>query len=341
MRTVTVLGAGGWGTALAIHVARLGTQARLWARNAGHVDRLRQERCNTVYLPDVLFPSGLLPTASLEEALEGSECIVSAVPSHVTRQVIRQVAPLLRTGVTFVSAAKGIERGTLNRMSEIITQEAGASQRVVVLSGPSFAFELAREKTTAVVVASLDSEAAEAVQAGFRSSALRLYVSGDVTGVEMGGAMKNVIAIAAGVVEGLGLGPNAMAALITRGLAEISRLACAMGGSRETLSGLSGLGDLILTCTGGLSRNRQVGIELGRGRPVSEILAGMRTVAEGVRTTEAALELGQRFRVELPIVTQMADVLAGRTETRVAVDTLMLRRQRAETDGDREAARPL
>ncbi len=334
MRAVTVLGAGGWGTALAIHLARLGTPARLWARNAGHVDQLRQDRCNRPYLPDVLFPSGLLPMTSLEEALEGSECVVSAVPSHVTRQVIRQVSPLLRTGVTFVSATKGIEGGTLNRMSEIIAQETDTSQRVVVLSGPSFAGELARERPTAVVVASLDPEAAETVQAGFRSSALRLYVSGDVTGVEMGGAMKNVIAIAAGVVEGLGLGPNAMAALITRGLAEISRLACAMGGRRETLSGLSGLGDLILTCTGGLSRNRQVGVELGRGRPVDEVLSGMRTVAEGVRTTEAALELGRSLRVELPIVTQMADVLAGNTEARVAVDALMLRRQRAETDGE-------
>ncbi len=332
MRKVTILGAGGWGTALAIHMARLGNPVRLWGRDADLVRRLHSDRCNRTYLPDVPLPPDVLPTASLEEALHGSDCVVSAVPSHGTRELMRHAAPLLPAGATIVSAAKGIERGTLNRMSEVIAQETGPSHPVVVLSGPSFAAELARAAPTAVLVASQRQDVAVMVQEEFRSRSLRLYVSTDVIGVEIGGAMKNVIAIAAGVVEGLGLGANALAALITRGLAEISRLACALGGRRETLAGLSGLGDLVLTCTGGLSRNRYVGVELGRGRPLAEILAGMQTVAEGIRTTEAALELGRRHHVDLPIATQMAAVLAGRTEARLAAEGLMLRRQRPEAD---------
>lgn len=334
MRKVTVLGAGGWGTALAIHMARLGNPVRLWGRNADLVRQLSGDRCNRVYLPDVMFPPDVLPVASLAEALDGSDCVISAVPSHGTRELMRQAAPLLAAGATIVSAAKGIERGTLNRMSEVIAQEVGPSRPVAVLSGPSFAAELARAAPTAVLVASRRQDVAVMVQEECRSRALRLYVSTDVIGVEIGGAMKNVIAIAAGVVEGLGLGANALAALITRGLAEISRLACALGGRRETLAGLSGLGDLVLTCTGGLSRNRHVGVELGRGRPLEDILAGMQTVAEGINTTEAALELGRRHHVDLPIASQMAAVLAGRTGARQAAEELMLRRQRAEADNE-------
>jgi glycerol-3-phosphate dehydrogenase (NAD(P)+) len=232
-----------------------------------------------------------------------------------------------------VSATKGIERGTLSRMSEVIAQEVGPSRSIAVLSGPSFAAELARGAPTAVLVASDEPGVAARVQEDFRSPYLRLYASDDVVGVEVGGAMKNVIAIAAGVVEGLGLGSNALAALMTRGLAEVSRLACAMGGRRDTLAGLSGIGDLILTCTGGLSRNRHVGIELGRGRALEEILAEMHTVAEGVTTTDVALELGRRHSVDMPIAAQMAAVLAGRTDPRLAVEELMLRRQRPEADG--------
>jgi len=333
MREVTVLGAGGWGTALAIHVGRLGTPVRLWGRNAALVARLRDERRNQAYLADVMFPPALTPTTSLEDALATADCVVSAVPSHGTREVMRRAAPLMRPDVTIVSATKGFEGGTLHRMSEVIQQEAGPSRSTAVLSGPSFAAELARGAPTAVLVASSSPDVAFRVQEDFRSAYLRLYASDDVVGVEVGGAMKNVIAIAAGVVEGLGLGSNALAALMTRGLAEISRLAYAMGGRRETLAGLSGLGDLILTCTGGLSRNRHLGIELGRGRTLSEILAETRTVAEGVKTTEVALQLGRRHGVDLPIATQMAAVLEGRTEGRVAVDELMLRRQRPEAEG--------
>jgi glycerol-3-phosphate dehydrogenase (NAD(P)+) len=217
-------------------------------------------------------------------------------------------------------------------MSQVITQETGRDRALAVLSGPSFALEVARGMPTAVVVASTDADAAARVQDTLKGPALRLYGSDDVTGVEFGGALKNVIAIAAGVVEGLGIGHNAMAALITRGLVEMSRLACAEGSRRETLAGLSGLGDLVLTCTGDLSRNRHVGIELGRGRPLREILAEMRMVAEGVRTTAAALALGARHGVELPLAAQMAAVLEGRTPALQAVEALMLRPQRAEVD---------
>ena len=332
MRDVAVLGAGGWGTALAIHLARLGIPVRLWGRDPALVVRLREARCNETYLPGAPLPPLLEPTAALEEALRATDWVVLAVPSHGTRALLRRVAPLLRPGVTVVSATKGFELGTLNRISEVVEQEVGASVQVAVLSGPSFAAEVARGATTLVSVASRRSDVAARVQEEFRAPYFRLYASDDVTGVEVGGAMKNVIAIAAGVVEGLGLGPNALAALMTRGLAEISRLACAMGGRRETLAGLSGLGDLILTCTGELSRNRTVGVELGRGRQLSEILESMQSVAEGVKPPEAALALGRRHQVDLPISTQMGAVLAGRLQAKAAVEELMLRRQRPEAE---------
>ena len=334
MKEVAVLGAGGWGTALAIHLGRLGKPVHLWGRDPVRVARLREARRNETYLPGVPLPPSVAPTTSLAEAVGATDCVVWAVPSHGTRALLRQVAPLLRPDATIVSGTKGFELGTLNRMSEVIEQELGGARRVAVLSGPSFAAEVARGAPTVVLVASRRPEVAAMVQEEFRASYFRLYASDDVTGVEVGGAMKNVIAIAAGVVEGLGLGPNALAALITRGLAEISRLACALGGRRETLAGLSGLGDLILTCTGELSRNRRVGVELGRGRPLAEILTSLQAVAEGVKTTEATLELGRRHQVDLPISTQMGEVLAGRTPARSAVEELMLRRQRSEADGD-------
>ena len=249
---------------------------------------------------------------------------------------MQSAAPLLAARAVIVSATKGLEAGSLLRMSQVIEEEAGASHPVVVLSGPSFAIEVARELPTAVLAASGDPAAIQLVQEEFRGPYFRLYGSDDVIGVEIGAAMKNIIAIAAGVVEGLGLGHNALAALITRGLAELTRLACAAGGRRETLAGLSGLGDLVLTCTGNLSRNRHVGIELARGRALDEILASTKMVAEGVNTTGAALELGARYHVELPIVTQMAEVLGGRADVRTALDALMLRRQRAEADLGRD-----
>jgi len=332
IRTVAVLGAGSWGTSLAVHLSRVGHDVRLWARDPALVDDMEARRANAVYLPDVTLPESVSVTASLEVALDATDLVVSAIPSHGCRAVMRAAAPYMAPSATIVSATKGLEADTLRRMSEVIAQELGPRRPVVVLSGPSFASEVAQQLPTAVLAASSDQTAADLVQAEFRGPYFRLYGSPDVVGVEIGAALKNVIAIAAGVVEGLGLGHNALAALITRGLAEVTRLACAAGGRRETLAGLSGLGDLVLTCTGHLSRNRHVGIELARGRTLPDILSGMKMIAEGVRTTGAALALGAKYGVELPIATQMADVLAGRSDVRAAVDALMLRRQRAEAE---------
>jgi glycerol-3-phosphate dehydrogenase (NAD(P)+) len=328
-----VLGAGSWGTALAVHLGSVGHRVSLWGRDRALIAEMSARRANPTYLPDVRFPDPVRPVAEIETALAGAHHVIVAIPSHGLRGVMQAAAPALPRGAVLISATKGIEEGSLQRMSEVIAEETGGRHPVVVLSGPSFAAEVARQLPTALVAASLDAAAVAAVQQEFRGPAFRLYGSDDVVGVEIGAALKNIIAIAAGVTESMSLGHNAMSALITRGLAEISRLACAMGGRRESLAGLSGLGDLVLTCTGALSRNRHVGLELGRGRSLDEILAGMKMVAEGVRTTSAALALGERYQVELPIACQMAEVLAGRKTPRAAVGNLMLRPQRDEHDG--------
>ena len=325
-----VLGAGSWGTALAIHLGSVGHDVTLWGRDRALLDEMSDRRANPTYLPDIMFPARLRPVAHLADALAGARHVIVAVPSHGLRAVLHEAAPHVPAGAILVSATKGIETDTLQRMSSVIAEETQGRHPVVVLSGPSFAAEVARHAPTALVAASSDAAALRCVQEEFRGPAFRLYASDDVVGVEIGAALKNIIAIAAGVTESLQLGHNAMSALITRGLAEISRLSGAMGGRRETLAGLSGLGDLVLTCTGSLSRNRHVGVELGRGRPLDEILASMRMVAEGVRTTPAALALGVAHGVELPIASQMADVLAGRCAPKDAVVNLMLRPQRQE-----------
>jgi glycerol-3-phosphate dehydrogenase (NAD(P)+) len=332
MRRTAVVGAGSWGTALAVHLGRTGHDVGLWVREEELIPDIERDRVNARYLPGVALPDNVRPTPSLAEAVADAAFVVLAVPSHGMRAVVRTVAPMLPSDVVLVNAAKGLESESLRRMSQVISEETAGRLPIVVLSGPSFAAEVARGLPTAVLAASSDADAAARVQEHFRGPAFRLYASDDVAGVEIGGALKNVIAIAAGAVEGLGLGHNAMAALITRGLAEISRLACAEGARRETLAGLSGLGDLVLTCTGDLSRNRHVGVELGRGRTLGEILAGMHMVAEGVRTTGAALALGHRHGIELPITAQMAAVLNGERAPLQAVETLMLRRQRPEHD---------
>jgi glycerol-3-phosphate dehydrogenase (NAD(P)+) len=337
MHTIAVLGCGSWGTALSVHLARTGHAVRLWGRDASLVARMAEARENGTYLPGIELPAGLDPVAALETAVRDASMVVVAVPSHGLRATLRAVRPYLAEAAPIVSTVKGLEQASLLRMSEVIAEELGPSRPVVVLSGPSFATEFAHAQPTVVVVASSDRDAASQVQHEFRSRCLRLYVTDDVVGVELGGALKNVIAIAAGVVESTGLGHNAMAALVTRGLAEISRLAIAMGGRRDTLAGLSGLGDLVLTCTGQLSRNRQLGIELGRGRTLDDVLAGMKMVAEGVRTTSAALQLGERHGIELPIIAQMAELLEGRKTPRAAVEDLMLRPQRSECDDDEDA----
>jgi glycerol-3-phosphate dehydrogenase (NAD(P)+) len=332
MPRVAVLGAGSWGTALAVHLSRVGHDVELWARDPGLAADMVSRRANRVYLPDVLLPDSVSVSSSLEAAVRDTDLVVSAIPSHGCRAVMRAAAPHMRPRATIVSATKGLESDTLLRMSEVIAQELDGGRPVVVLSGPSFAAEVARKLPTVVLAASADAAAIELVQAEFKSPSFRLYGSPDVIGVEISGALKNVIAIAAGVVEGLGLGHNALAALITRGLAEITRLSCAAGGQRDTTAGLSGLGDLVLTCTGSLSRNHHVGVELARGRTLADILAGMKMIAEGVKTTHAALALGRRYGVELPIATQMAAVLDGRTDVRSAVDALMVRRQKSENE---------
>lgn len=332
VKEIAILGAGSWGTALAVHLARTGHPVRLWAREPEIVDEMREARENSLFLPGIPLPAHVRPCHTFEEALGGIDMVLVVTPSHGTRGVLHAATPFLRPGATIVSASKGLEVETLRRASEVIAEEVGPDRPVVVLSGPSFAREVARGLPTAVCVASADAAAAAAVQAELRGPLFRLYTTSDVIGVEIGAALKNVIAIAAGVAEGLRLGHNALAALITRGLAEISRLANALGGRRETLAGLSGLGDLVLTCTGSLSRNRQLGIELGHGRSLPEILASMTMVAEGVLTTGAALELGARQGVELPIAAEMADVLAGVKGPRQALEDLMLRPQRVEVD---------
>jgi len=332
MSRIAILGAGSWGTALAIHLARAGRTVRLWARDAELAAEIAATRNNPRYLSGVSVPPDVEPTSCIEAAVNDAQFVVVAVPSHGLRSVVRLASASVATDTVIVSATKGLETESLRRMSQVIEEETGARFPVVVLSGPSFAAEVAAGLPAALLAASSHALAAARVQEQFRSRGLRLYASDDVAGVEIGGALKNVIAIAAGVVEGLGLGHNAMAALITRGLAEISRLACAEGGRRDTLAGLSGLGDLVVTCTGDLSRNRHVGLELGRGRPLADILGQMHMVAEGVRTTGAALALGARHGLELPITAQMAAVLDGRTSPREAVETLMGRRQRAEVE---------
>lgn len=327
---IGVIGSGSWGTALAVHLAHTGHEVRLWARDPALAADMAAARENRPYLPGIGLPSALAPASDMSVVLDGAQFVVIAVPSHGVRDVARLANRYLPDGCAIVSATKGLEAGSLLRMSQVLRQEFPNGGDVVVLSGPSFASELARKLPTAIVAAGDSPAVVEAVMAHFRSPALRLYGSSDVVGVELGGSLKNIIAIAAGVVEGLGLGHNALAALITRGLAELSRLAVALGAQRDTLAGLAGLGDLVLTCTGDLSRNRRVGLALAKGQALPDILAGTRMVAEGVRTTEAALALSAQHGIELPIASEMSDVLSGRTDPQTAIRNLMGRKQKLE-----------
>jgi glycerol-3-phosphate dehydrogenase (NAD(P)+) len=329
-----IIGAGSWGTALAVHLGSAGKDVTLWVREPELAEVMNATRVNSTFLPGVVLPDRVRPSTAMADVVSGAQFVIVAAPSHAFRAVVRQAGPHLPAGAILVSATKGLETDRLARMSEVLVEETGGRHPIVVLSGPSFAAEVARRSPTALVAASTDPPARRAVQEEFKSPDFRLYGSDDVIGVELGAALKNVIAIAAGGVEALELGHNAMAALITRGLAEMSRLACAMGARRDTLAGLSGLGDLVLTCTGSRSRNRQLGIELGKGRSLVEVLGGMHMVAEGVNTTAAALALGARHGVDLPIAAEMAAVFAGQKTPREAVGALMLRPQRDEWDGD-------
>jgi glycerol-3-phosphate dehydrogenase (NAD(P)+) len=326
---IAVIGGGAWGTALAAHLVRCGREVRLWVLEPEIAEAIREHHQNPVHLPGVALPGDLGATTRLDQAVAGSEMVLVVVPSEFCRGIYRQLRLLVAPETVLVSATKGIEIDTLLRMTEVAEQEIPGA-RLVVLSGPSFALEVAREQPTAVVAASRQLAIAERVQQALSSRSLRVYASDDVVGVELGGALKNVIAIAAGIVDGLGLGHNAAAALITRGLAEITRLAVASGARPETLAGLAGLGDLVLTCTGALSRNRRVGLAVATGEAPSEALAGGRMVAEGVRTTLAACALAKRAGVEMPIAEQMRTVLHAGKSPRVAAEELMLRSLKRE-----------
>jgi glycerol-3-phosphate dehydrogenase (NAD(P)+) len=321
---LAILGAGSWGTALAVALAPRFERVQLWARDASRADELGRLRENRAYLPGFLLPENLLVTADLAAAVSGAAIVLCVVPSLHMRPVLARAAPGIESQAMIVSATKGLEDGSLLRMSQVVENVVG-SERVAVLSGPTFAKEVAAGEPAAMVVASLQEEIAAAVQRAFATSSLRLYASCDVIGVEIGAALKNVIAIGAGVCKGLGLGSNSVAALVTRGLAEITRLAVAMGGEPRTLSGLAGLGDLVLTATGDLSRNRYVGIGLGEGRSLPQILGGMSMIAEGVGTCRAARLLGQRENVDLPIVGKMYEILYESKNPRDAIRELMER----------------
>ncbi|MBI2677363.1 MAG: NAD(P)-dependent glycerol-3-phosphate dehydrogenase [Candidatus Koribacter versatilis] len=329
---IAVIGGGAWGTAIAIVLGRKGTHdVHLWAYEKEVTAALAANRENTLFLPGAKVPEKVRATNSLEEALTKSEIVVSVMPSHHTRRVFEQMAKFCWPQMQFVSATKGVENDTLLRMTEVATdvlQSKGArfTPRIAALSGPSFAKEVAKGDPTAVSVASKDKDLATLVQREFSDPTFRVYTNDDMVGVELGGALKNVIAIAAGVCDGLGLGHNTIAALITRGLAEITRLAVTCGAKPATMAGLAGMGDLVLTCTGGLSRNRTVGVELGKGRKLDDIIAGMHgMVAEGVLTTNAAVGLGKKYQVELPISEQMHAILHAGKPPKDAIRELMAR----------------
>ena len=329
MKNLAIIGGGSWGTALALVLAPRFERVKLWVYETDLAERMGASRINDIYLPGFSLPPTVEVSSELAAALDGAEIVLSVVPSHLVRGLYEQMRPHLRDSMVFVSATKGLENGTLLRMSEVIGAVTG-SGRIVVISGPSFAREVARMEPTALVAAAEDAGLAAIVQEAFSGPTFRVYTSTDRAGVEVGGSIKNVVAIGAGVLHGLGLGHNALAALITRGLAEMTRLAVAMGGRPQTLAGLAGLGDLVLTCTGDLSRNRTVGIELARGRRLEEITGSMKMVAEGVKTTNAAVDLARRYGVEMPIAQEMYRVLHDGVAPREAIRRLMERALKGE-----------
>jgi len=333
MKRIAVIGAGNWGTALAIMAARKGHEVPLWSRNPRVIASLNQSRIHHLYLPQEVVPNNVVASNDGEEVLCSAELVILASPSHVTRELLRRMSPHLREEMILVSATKGIEIETGKRMSQVVEDVVGPGfrSRFVCLSGPSFANEVVAGHPTAIVAASIDILERQFVQTELSFNNLRIYANDDVVGTELGGSTKNVIAIAAGMVAGLGFGTNSVAALITRGLAEMSRLALCEGAKVETLMGLAGLGDLVLTCTGGLSRNRQVGYELGKGRAIDEITREMRGIAEGVKTTLAVASLASRLGVEMPITSQVHAVLYEGKSAADAANELMARPLRDET----------
>ncbi len=340
---VAVLGAGAWGTALAQLLAEKESEVVLWARRRELCEALNAERENARYLPGVALSRNVRSTDSIPAALDGAEMVVFVVPSHATREVAREAAPYVGEGALIVSATKGIENDSLMFMDEVLAQELPphARRALAFLSGPSFAKELAHRLPTAVVIAAHDADVASRAMHQFHTHYLRTYASNDVVGVECGGALKNVIAIAAGAVDGMGFGHNTRAALITRGLAEVAKLAMARGGSALTLAGLAGMGDLVLTCTGELSRNRTVGYEMGRGRSLREVLSSLGHVAEGVKTAKSAYDLSKKLGVTMPITTEVHAVLYEDKPVQQAVKDLMARELGYEFDPQAIAAATL
>jgi glycerol-3-phosphate dehydrogenase (NAD(P)+) len=335
MSRIAIIGAGGWGTGLAMVLGRKKVHAiRLWANEPDVCESIAQRHVNERFLPGFTLPESVVATSALSHALDEAEIVVSVMPSQHCRSLFVQIAPHVNPQTLFVTCTKGLEDGTLLRMSEVIADVLRTrhfTPRVGALSGPSFAKEVARGDPTAVTVASADTELARIVQDAFNDSRFRVYTNDDVIGVELGGALKNIIAIAAGVCAGLGLGHNSVAALITSGLAEIARLTVACGGRLDTMAGLAGLGDLVLTCTGDLSRNRSVGVELGRGRKLADIIANMHgTVAEGVFTTKAAVGLARNKRVGMPITEQIYAILEDGKPPQQAIEDLMTRTAKRE-----------
>lgn len=331
---VCVLGAGSWGTALAVLLARKGHRVSLWFHNPAVAARALDEGRNP-YLPSCSLPEGVVCTPDQAAALDGADLVLSVSPSQFVRDVLTSAAPYVPEHALLVSASKGVELGTLLRMDEVMDQVLPPSvmERFTVLSGPSFADEVAAGMPTAVVVAGRSGEVAEEVQRIFQTPAFRVYTSTDVVGVEVAGAVKNVIALAAGVAAGLGFGHNTMAALVTRGLAEIARLGVALGAQRETFYGLAGMGDLVLTCTGSLSRNRTVGYRLGQGETLDRILADMNAVAEGVRTSEAVVALARWRGVEMPIAEEVHAIVHEGRNPAEALAALMGRDPKPEAGG--------
>ncbi len=322
---LSLFGGGSWGTALSIHAARAGHDVLLWVYDDGLADEINRSHENARYLKGCAIPPNVRATQDLGECARFSDSHLVVVPSHFCRKVYGRISEAAAGPVRLLSATKGIEEDTGLRMEEVAAQSIPRLSAYAVLSGPSFALEVARAHPTAVVIASRDIAVARDFQAALTTSAFRIYVHGDVVGVELAASLKNVIAIASGVVWGMGLGANTQAALITRGLHEITRLATAMGGRPETLAGLAGIGDLVLTCTGSLSRNRSVGEQLGKGRKISEILGSMVHVAEGVRTTRSATQLASRLGVDMPITVQMYSILYEDKPPAAALKDLMER----------------
>lgn len=331
---VAVLGAGSWGTALAVLLAGKGCRVEMWARRQELASAINDEKQNRRYLPGVVLPPGVCARADLPAVLEGSCAVIFAVPSHVFREVLRAALPCIPRDAVIINAAKGIEESSLLPLSRVFASEAGEEElkRYAVLSGPSHAEEVGRGIPTAVVVASTSMACAEAAQDLFMTTAFRVYTNPDVAGVELGGALKNIIALGTGIAEGLGFGDNTRAALMTRGLAEITRLGMALGANPLTFAGLAGVGDLIVTCTSVHSRNRRAGIEIGRGKKLEEALASVQMVVEGVRTTRAARLLASRYGVEMPITEQIYRVLFEGMPPREAVTNLMTRGRRREME---------